>query len=165
MIRLSQDRNFIEAGNTLLSFYEDMPNRENFHANYTQNDFQNGGEEYFIDLSGYSNTDVVTKLTVMNDLFANLYDEYPQLIYNGQNQVFIESVVEKASAIVEANSSRTIPACQACVTKWKPRMYAAAFIGGVVGSIGGWQSAWGGAVIGFTAAGWGAQDCLEAAGC
>ncbi len=58
------------------------------------------------------------------------------------------------------------PACQACVDKWKPRMYLATIVGGVIGGVtGGWQGAWGGAVIGFAGAGWGAQDCLEAAGC
>lgn len=167
-IKLSEDANFIESSNVLISFFEDMPNRENFQANYTQNNFQNGGEAYFIELSGYSNTDIVTKLNVLDKLFANLYDEYPQLKYDGKNQIFIESVVEKANAIVEANqanSGKIKPACQACITKWKPRIYAATLIGGIVGSLGGWQGAWGGAVIGFAGAGWGAVDCLEAAGC
>jgi hypothetical protein len=166
---LSTDQDFIEYGNVLFSLFDNMPNKDNFRTNFSQIDFEKGKEEYFTKITGYSNDEVSVTVNKMNDLLSALYNKYPQLRYNGENQKFIESVIEKADFIVEQNpalSGKGNPACQACVTKWKPRMMAATVIGGVVGGAsGGFFGAWGGAVIGFVGAGWGAVDCLEAAGC
>lgn len=166
---LSTDQNFIEYGSIIFSLFENMPNKDNFRTNFNQADFEQGKEAYFIQLTGYSNDEVSIALDKMNELLATLYNKYPQLKYNGQNQEFIERVIEKADFIVEENlamAAKRNPACQACVNKWKPRMIAATVIGGVVGgATGGFFGAWGGAVIGFVGAGWGAVDCLEAAGC
>jgi hypothetical protein len=166
---LSTDQDFIDYGTVLLSFFEDMPARQNFRDNYNENDFSTGKENYFLQLSGYTNSDVVNKLNIMNALLSNLYNKYPQLKYDGKNQAFLQEVLEKADAIIESNlqaSGKRKPACQACVDKWKPRMYLATIVGGIIGGVtGGWQGAWGGAVIGLAGTGWGAEDCLEAAGC
>ncbi|KAA2222932.1 MULTISPECIES: hypothetical protein [Chryseobacterium] len=167
--QLSTDENFIEYGSIIFSLFENMPNKEGFRTNFNQANFESGKEAYFVELTGYSNDEVSESLDKMNDLLATLYDKYPQLKYNGENKEFIERVIGKADFIVEENlalAGKRNPACQACVTKWKPRMIAATVIGGVVGGAsGGFFGAWGGAVIGFVGAGWGAVDCLEAAGC
>ncbi|MDR6515605.1 hypothetical protein [Chryseobacterium camelliae] len=166
---LSTDQDFIQYGMTIFSLFENMPNKDYFRTNFNQADFEKEKEVYFTQLTGYSNNEVSVALDKMNDLLGALYNKYPQLRYNGENQEFIERVIEKADFIVEQNlasNGKGDPACQACVKKWKPRMIAATVIGGVVGGAsGGFFGAWGGAVIGFVGAGWGAVDCLEAAGC
>ncbi|WP_027388551.1 hypothetical protein [Chryseobacterium gregarium] len=167
--KLSTDQDFINYGNTIFSLFENMPHKDNFRINFNKSQFEEEKESYFLEVTGYSDNEVSTSLDKMNSLLAILYDRYPQLQYDGSNQEFIENVIEKADLIVEQNlalAGKGSPACQACVKKWKPRMIAATVIGGVVGGAsGGFFGAWGGAVIGFVGAGWGAVDCLEAAGC
>jgi hypothetical protein len=171
---LAHDEDFINLGNNFVYFITNMPNRQSFLQNYSEEDFKNNGEKYFLNLTGYKNEDVDTSLAIINDLLYNLYEKYPQLKYNGSNEIFINEVIEAACNKIDDPESAKIGPCQACVKKWKPRMISATILGGVVGGAagafggGGWGAvfgAWGGAVIGFVGAGWGLEDCLEAAGC
>jgi len=171
VLKLSADQDFIDYGNSLLSFFNDMPTKANFRANFDPGKFGEGKESYFLQLSGYSSTQVEDRVIKLDNLLRTLTTRYPQLNYDGKNQAFIQSVIEKADAIVEANlaiSGKRNPACQACVDKWKPRMITATVFGALAGGLfgGGHPYAiWAGAVGGFAGAGWGAVDCLEAAGC
>lgn len=171
---LAKDKEFIDLGNSFVNFIGNIPNKQNFLKNYDEEDFKKGGENYFLNLTGYKNEDIDLSLAIMNDLLYNVYDKYPQLKYDGSNEMFINEVIEAAcNKIDDLESAKTNP-CQACVKKWKPRMITATILGGIVGGAsgafggGGWGAvfgAWGGAVIGFAGTGWGLQDCLEAAGC
>ncbi|WP_294241034.1 hypothetical protein [Chryseobacterium endophyticum] len=171
---LAKDKEFIDLGNSFVNFIGNIPNKQNFLKNYDEEDFKKGGENYFLNLTGYKNEDIDLSLAIMNDLLYNVYDKYPQLKYDGSNEMFINEVIEAAcNKIDDLESAKTNP-CQACIKKWKPRMITATILGGIVGGAsgafggGGWGAvfgAWGGAVIGFAGTGWGLQDCLEAAGC
>lgn len=178
---LSNDRDFIELGDGLVNFISDIPNQEAFLANYNEENFKNGGEEYFLDLTGYKNEDVISSLEIINENRTNILEKYPELRYNGSNGEFIENVISEAYAKIDERQQtsarkRNLAACQACVKKWKPRMVWGTILGGISGgALGGingggnpWGLIWGswaGAVAGFAGAGWGAVDCLEAAGC
>lgn len=166
--KLANDADFIEYGDVLTGFFEMMPNRKKFLENYDEARFIAEKESYFIELSGYTNQEVIETLAKLDYLMANIYQKYPELKYDGTNEAYINTVIENACNIIDAKrgaASRDLAACRACVKKWKPRMIQATILGGVVGSLGGPLAAWGGAVIGFVGAGWGAVDCLEAAGC
>lgn len=157
---LSQDQDFIEYGNVLFSLFANMPNRDGFLTNFNQSDVEKGKEvDYFTKLTGYSNEEVSSAVNRMDDLLETLHNRYPQLKYNGGNQEFIERVVAKADFIVAQDRGLTGKSgCQACVDKWKPRMIAATLFGAAGGGLIG-------AVAAFASTGWGAVDCLEAAGC
>lgn len=168
--QLSKDSDFINLGNSLVDFFEKIPHKSNFIKSYSDEDFRNKGESYFLNLTGYSDIQVREALNNINSSLYNLYQKYPQLKYDGSNLDFINQVIDEASIIVETNyslmSRRNLAACHACVKKWKPRMIMSTIAGGIIGgATGSLFGAWGGAVLGFASAGWGAQDCLEAAGC
>lgn len=167
---LSRDQDFIGLGNDLINFISDIPNQDAFLANYNEEAFRSGGEAYFLNLTGYTNDQVGASLTRINEKLVNVLDKYPELRYDGKNGEFIENVVNEAYAKIDNQTAgRNLAACQACVKKWKPRMVISTIFGAVAGgALGGpaaLYSGWAGAVIGFASAGWGAVDCLEAAGC
>lgn len=79
---LSNDRDFIELGDGLVNFISDIPNQEAFLANYNEENFKNGGKEYFLDLTGYKNEDVISSLEIINENRTNILEKYPELRYN-----------------------------------------------------------------------------------
>ncbi len=165
---LSNDADFIQVGDELVDFFVNIPNRESFLVNYNEEDFENGKEEYFLNLTGYANEQVVTTLTSIHQKLGNVLEKYPQLRYDGTNEEFINTIIDEAYAKAEeAGRINTYnSACDDCVKKWKPRMITATIVGGIIGgATGGFIGAWGGAVLGFASTGWSAVDCLEAAGC
>lgn len=151
--RLSTDENFIALGNEVTTFFDDMPQKENFRNNYDESQFVNGGAPYFLNLTGYTNEEVTYSLGNIQNLSLNLTNEYPQLEFDGKNQAFIEEVFAGAIAIIETDlANRNIAGCRACVKKWKPRMIAATIFGAVAGGIlggGTTYGVWAGTVIGF----------------
>jgi hypothetical protein len=167
---LSKDQDFKDLGNELINFISDIPNQDEFLANYNEEAFKTGRETYFLNLTGYTNDQVGASLTRINEKLVNVLQKYPELRYDGKNGEFIENVVNEAyERIDNQTTGRNLAACQACVKKWKPRMVISTIFGAVAGGILGGPAAlysgWAGAVIGFASAGWGAVDCLEAAGC
>ncbi|WP_426477018.1 hypothetical protein ACP3T3_17255 [Chryseobacterium sp. CBSDS_008] len=168
---LSKDEDFIGLGNDLINFISDIPNQDQFLANYKDEDFEAGKEQYFLELTGYTNDQVGYALTNIDKKLTNVLEKYPELRYDGSNGEFIQYIVDEACAKIDnQTANRNLAACQACVKKWKPRMIASTIFGAVAGGIlgggaGSLYSGWAGAVIGFASAGWGAVDCLEAAGC
>ncbi|MCD9616039.1 MULTISPECIES: hypothetical protein [Chryseobacterium] len=168
---LSKDEDFIGLGNDLINFISDIPNQDQFLANYKDADFEAGGEQYFLKLTGYTNDQVGFALTNIDKKLTNVLEKYPELRYDGSNGEFIQYIVDEACAKLDnQTTNRNLAACQACVKKWKPRMIVSTIFGAVAGGIlgggaGSLYSGWAGAVIGFASAGWGAVDCLEAAGC
>ncbi|WP_162927039.1 hypothetical protein [Flavobacterium psychrotrophum] len=53
---LSVDSNFVEYGDLLVDFFENMPKRDYFQKNFKQADFEKEGEQYFLQMSGYTNS-------------------------------------------------------------------------------------------------------------
>ena len=168
---LSKDKDFIELGNNLVAMFENMPNRKNFHTNFNENDFKNGQETYFLNLTGYTNEQVANSVNTIDQNLSNIFKKYPQIQFDGTNNQFIIDIVEEAFLTIDNNNSlsqKNLAACQACVKKWRPRMVWATILGAVAGGLGSgghYYGIWAGAVGGFAGAGWGAVDCLEAAGC
>lgn len=164
--QLSQDENFIQLGNAMEDFFFEMPQKENFLNNYDEQQFQSSGAQYFLNLSGYTDGQVSSRVVTIHNLLLNLTNDYPELQFNEENEDFVLEVLEGATAIIEA-SKPNLPGCRACVKKWKPRMVWSLGLGAIAGGYfgGGYFGAWAGATLGFASAGWGLVDCLEANGC
>lgn len=161
--KLSKDSDFIALGEEYVNFFTNMPQKESFVNRYKDEEFKTLGETYFLNITGYQDLQVKTFVNKINDLYFRLYEKFPELKYNGNNEKYISEIITKAIAYQVSSSRMT---CDQCVKKWKPRMVQLTIVGGIVGfASGGGFGAWGGAVLGFAGAGWALVDCLEDAGC
>ena len=169
---LSTDEDFIALEFELNQFFEGMPNKDDFHQNYNEATFLSLGESYFLNLSGYSNDEVTNKVMVITELKNTLKNRYAALRTESPENILL--IIEEAwikrhqNGPLDPNNDPNVAPnpCQQCAKTWRPRMIQATVAGGIVGgATGGVFGGWGGAVLGFVSAGWGAVDCLKAAGC
>ncbi len=103
---LSNDEEFIQLGDDLIDFFAYMPKRDEFVLNYNQEHFNNllieennvnESLNYFTTMAGYSRIEYDNFASSVDVRVNNLYDKYPQLVFDGTNQDFIDNVLEGAS--------------------------------------------------------------------
>ncbi len=161
---LSKDKDF-RALSDMISFFEQMPNKTNFVANFKKETLEaQKNDDYFISLSGYTQQDVAdAKAKVLNHT-EHLFLKYPQLKDYSETELY--SVIEKASDLYDATSNINGKVkCSTCAKIGRTKMlfYTAtgAAICGAAGGPFALYTGWFCATTGFALAGYEALACLE----
>lgn len=164
--QLVLDDDFITYGKSLFDFYESMPTKAIFLKDFDVSAWEQEGIPYLAGLTGYTDSEIENRFyKIAGDLKA-LQDKYPQLVYDGKNEAFINNVIDEASDQLNNSGAWAKNGCAECRKIHRPRVFASAIIGGATGFLtggimGGASGAFTGLIQSLSAAG----DCFDAAGC
>lgn len=162
--KLVSDEDFINYGKNSFDFYESMPTKTSF-LNFDVTTWEQKGIPYLAESSGYTNLEIENKFYKIASDLKTLQDKYPQLVYDGKNEVFINNVINEACNQIN-NDVWQKNGCADCRSKHRPRVIAAGILGGASGFLtGGVFGGASGAFTGFVKSVSAAASCFEAAGC